>query len=361
MDNDFLPKIGITIGDVNGIGPEVILKAFNSNRLNKICIPIIYGSGKHLSKYKNLVDMAKWQYTGIQDPSQANARNVNLINCAKDELFELNIGQKDPKAGKLAFECLERATADLKAGTIDAVVTAPISKENTQNQNFKFPGHTEYFAHQFDKKEVLMFLVNDSIRVGVVTGHVPIHEVKNHLSKKQISAKLRIMLESLKIDFGIPKPKIAVLGLNPHAGENGLLGTEEKEIISPVIEEFMSKGNLVFGPFPADGFFASASYRHYDAVLAMYHDQGLTPFKMLAFENGVNFTAGIMGIRTSPDHGTAFDIAGKNIADPNSMLEAIYTAIVIAKKRKEYIYLESISLKNQKIDIDSLKKEKERH
>lgn len=358
MDSENLPKVGISIGDINGIGPEVLLKALATNRLSKVCNIIIYGSGKHLSKYKYSVDMPNWQYTNINEAKQANAKNVNLINCFKDDYFELEYGKKDSKAGKLAFDCLERATKDLKSGEIDALVTAPISKETIQSPDFKFPGHTEYLAAQFEKDDVLMFMVSDDVRVGVVTGHVPINEVKAKLNKKVISSKLKLMMDSLRIDFGIQKPKIAVLGLNPHAGENGLLGSEEKEIINPVIEEMKKTGNLVFGPFPTDGFFANGAYRKYDGILAMYHDQGLTPFKMISFENGVNFTAGLMGVRTSPDHGTAFDIAGQNKADANSMLEAIYLASDIAKRRKEYIELESNSIKHQKIDIDSLKKEK---
>lgn len=355
---DFIPKIGITIGDINGIGPEVLLKALSTHHINKICIPIIYGSGKHLSKYKNLVGMNGWQYANIQDPSQALQKNANLINCFKGEFFELEIGKLSPKAGQLAFDSLARATEDLKNGKIDAIVTAPISKENIQSDSFKFPGHTEYLANAFDKKDVLMFMISDKLRIGVATGHIPLDRVKKELSRELITSKLDIMLNTLKIDFGISKPKIAVLGLNPHAGENGLLGDEELQIINPVIEKFKSKGNLVFGPFPTDGFFATDTFSQFDGILAMYHDQGLTPFKMLAFDSGVNFTAGILGIRTSPDHGTGFDIAGKNIADAGSMLHAIYSAVDIAKKRNEYIALESKSLKHEKIDIDSLKKEK---
>jgi 4-hydroxythreonine-4-phosphate dehydrogenase len=358
MEEQFLPKIGISIGDINGIGPEVLLKAFNTQRINKICIPIIYGSGKHLSKYKNLVDMPQWQYVIINEAKEANSKNVNLINCLKGEFFELELGKLNPKAGQLAFESLKKATEDLKNGQIDALVTCPISKENIQSDSFKFPGHTEYLASEFDKKDVLMFMVSDDLRIGVVTGHIPLEEVKKTLTKELISSKLNIMLASLKVDFGIQKPKIAVLGLNPHAGENGLLGSEEKNIINPVIETFKAKGNLIFGSFPTDGFFANGQYKNYDGILSLYHDQGLTPFKLLAFETGVNFTAGLMGIRTSPDHGTGFDIAGKNEADPSSMIHAIYTAIDIAKKRKEFVELEKISIKHQKIDIDSLKKEK---
>lgn len=355
---DFIPKIGITLGDVNGIGPEVLLKALSHQHINKICIPIIYGSGKHLSKYKNLVNLPQWQYVSVQDPSQAVQKNHNLINCLKGDFFELEIGKSSPKAGKLAFDCLARATDDLKKGKIDAMVTAPISKENIQNEQFTFPGHTEYLAAAFDKKQVLMFMVSDTLKIGVVTGHIPLEDVKKSLTKEAITSKLNIMYSSLQIDFGIPKPKIAVLGLNPHAGENGLLGDHENKIIAPVIESFKQSGKLVLGPFSTDGFFASDSLQKYDAVLAMYHDQGLTPFKMMAFDTGVNFTAGLMGVRTSPDHGTAFDIAGKNIADPGSMLHAIYAAVDISKTRHEYVELEKNALKHQKIDIDSLKKEK---
>ncbi len=355
---EFIPKIGITIGDVNGIGPEVLLKALSTNRVNKICIPVLYGSGKHLSKYKNAVGLGNWQYANVSDASQASQKNANLINCLKGEYFELELGRKDSKAGRLAFDCLLRATEDLKANKIDALVTAPINKDNIQSESFKFPGHTEFLAQAFDKKDVLMFMISEGLKIGVVTGHIPLDQVKKALTPELISSKLDIMINSLKIDFGINKPKIAVLGLNPHAGENGLLGDDENKVISPVIEKFKNKGHLIFGPFPTDGFFASDTFTKFDAILAMYHDQGLTPFKMLAFDTGVNFTAGIMGIRTSPDHGTGFDIAGKNVADSGSMLHAIYAAVDIAKQRHEYVELESNSIKHEKIDIDSLKKEK---
>ncbi len=355
---EFIPKIGITTGDINGIGPEVLLKALNTQRVNKICIPVLYGSGKHFSKYKNLVGMPAWQYTPVQDPAQAQQKNFSLINCLKGEYFELTPGKLDPKAGQLAFDSLARATEDLKAGKIDALVTAPISKENIQSESFRFPGHTEYLAQAFEKKDVLMFMISDHLRIGVVTGHVPLEGVKKVLTREAITSKLKIMLQSLRVDFGINKPKIAVLGLNPHAGENGLLGQEEQQLIGPVIEQFKNKGHLVFGPFPTDGFFASENFTKFDAILAMYHDQGLTPFKMLAFDTGVNFTAGISGVRTSPDHGTGFDIAGKNVADPGSMLHAIYAAVDVSRQRHEYNELEKGALKHQKIDIDNLKKEK---
>lgn len=358
MEQEFIPNIGITIGDINGIGPEVLLKALSNNRINKICNPIIYGSGKHLSKYKNLIEMRDWQFLTINSPKQANSRQSSLINCLQGEYFELELGKIDKKAGKLAFDSLKRATEDLKKGDLDAIVTAPLSKDNTQSDSFNFPGHTEFFAHEFESKNYLMFMVSELIKMGVVTGHIPLDQVKKYLTKDLIVSKVQIMIDSLKKDFNIQKPKIAVLGLNPHAGENGLLGTEENDVISPAINELRSKNNLVFGPFPTDGFFASKLYTQYDGVMAMYHDQGLTPFKMLAFETGVNFTAGLPIVRTSPDHGTAFNIAGKNEADASSMLHAIYTAIDIAKTRNENLLLDKNSIKHQNIDIDSLKKEK---
>lgn len=335
MDGDNIPIIGITIGDINGIGPEVIIKALSSSRINKICIPVIYGSAKHLTKYKNLMDCPDWQFTSVHNTKQINRKQFNLINCYQGKDFELSLGTVQKEAGEMAFQALDRATQDLKNGFIDALVTAPISKDNTQSENFNFPGHTEFLANVFETEEVLMFLVSEEIRLGVVTGHIPIEQVKKNVNKKQINSKLKLMIQSLKTDFAIQKPKIAVLGLNPHAGENGLLGKEEGEIIAPLIEEFRKKGNLIFGPFPADGFFATQQWKQFDAVLAMYHDQGLTPFKMLAFDSGVNYTAGLPFVRTSPDHGTAFDLAGKNEADSGSMLQAIFAATEIYKNRKD--------------------------
>ncbi len=328
------PIIGITLGDYNGIGPEVILKALKLNALNKFCIPVIYGSTKILNYYKNLSDLKDWNLFGAQNLENINHKATNVINCLGETTYEIEPGKVSLEAGKAAFESLERACEDLKNGNIDAIVTAPINKNNIQNDTFKFPGHTEYLAEKFGAKDNLMFLVSDTLRVGVVTGHVPLENVKQFITKKAISSKLDLMLASLKKDFGIQKPRIAVLGLNPHAGEEGLLGKEEKETIEPLITEYRNKKELVFGPFPADGFFGNASYKKYDAVLAMYHDQGLIPFKSIAFEEGVNFTAGMTVVRTSPDHGTAYDIAGKNIADENSLRQAIFTAIEVVKNRQ---------------------------
>jgi 4-hydroxythreonine-4-phosphate dehydrogenase len=331
------PIIGISLGDYNGIGPEVILKAVQNSAIVKLCTIVIYGSGKVLNFYKNQLDMRELQFFGCQKAENLNPKAINVITCFNDQQLDISPGKETKEAGLAAFECLERASNDLKNNLIHALVTAPISKHNIQHENFNFAGHTEYFAHLFGVKDNLMFLVSDDLRVGVVTGHIPLEEVKKNTNAKAIKSKLDLMLRSLKEDFGIHKPRIALLGLNPHAGEDGLLGSEEKEIIAPIAKEYREKKELVFGPYPADGFFGMATYRKFDAVLAMYHDQGLVPFKTLAFENGVNYTAGMPAIRTSPDHGTAFDIAGKGQANGSSMLQAIFTAIDIHKNRQETI------------------------
>lgn len=327
-------KIGITIGDINGISPEIIAKAFDPNVIKGLFIPIIYGSGKHIIKYNNQINNKDWRFFRINKASEANSNQCNLINCLEGDFFELELGKPSKNAGKLAFDSLERATKDLQNGEIDAIVTCPINKDTIQNSDFNFPGHTEYFAKKGGVEESLMFMISERLRVGVVTGHLPLENVKKSISKGLIIKKLKMINDSLIYDFNIIKPKIAVLGLNPHAGENGLLGNEEKEIIEPAIKEFKNKGNLVFGPFPADGFFASSTYLQYDAVLAMYHDQGLAPFKIISFGEGVNYTAGLPFVRTSPDHGTAYDIVGKNLASPASLLTAVYCAIDIVRNRK---------------------------
>lgn len=339
------PIIGITLGDYNGIGPEIILKALRNNQLNRICTPVVYGSMRILNRYKSLLEMKDWNLFGIQKPEQANHKATNIITCWSGQDEEIQPGQITAEAGKGAFQSLKRAVEDLKAGKIDALVTAPINKNNIQNDEFKFPGHTEFLGDAFGNKDPLMFMVSDVLRVGVVTGHIPLKDVASQLHKNKITSKLNAMIQSLKQDFGIKKPRIAVLGINPHAGEGGLLGKEEAEIIEPAIKELKNKGQIVMGPFPADGFFAAQTYKKYDAVLAMYHDQGLTPFKTIAFNDGVNFTAGLSVVRTSPDHGTAYDIAGKNLADETSMLKAIYTAIDVANYRKTSAEIEKNALK----------------
>ena len=337
--------IGISLGDYNGIGPEVILKALQNNRLQKICTPVIYGSMRILNRYRNLLNLKDWTLNGSQTIGQISHKLTNVITCWPDQNQDIQPGQVTPEAGQAALACLQRAVDDLKEGKLDALVTAPINKYNIQSEEFNFPGHTEYLAQQFGVQDNLMFLVSDTLRVGVVTGHVPLGSVRQEITQERIAQKLKLMMHSLKQDFGIERPKIAVLGLNPHAGEEGLLGNEEKDIIKPLLTRLLDKGELVFGPYPADGFFGTRAYRKFDAVLAMYHDQGLIPFKAIAFEEGVNFTAGMPAVRTSPDHGTAYDIAGKNLADETSMVQAIYTAIDVARNRKEYLELEAGKLK----------------
>ena len=329
------PLIGISLGDYNGIGPEVILKALEGNQLAKLCTPIVYGSLRVLNQYRNLLDMKDWTLHGIQRPEQANHKLTNVITCWHDHQTEIQPGKITPEAGQGSLSSLKRAVEDLKAGKLHAIVTGPINKDNIQSAEFKFPGHTEYLAEAFEAKEGLMFMVSGDLRVGVLSGHIPVNQVALQVTPEKLTAKIEQMLQSLKGDFGIKKPRLAVLGLNPHAGENGLLGSEEIEVINPVLKTFKEKGNLVFGPFPADGFFAAETYKQYDAVLAMYHDQGLIPFKTIAFNEGVNFTAGLSVVRTSPDHGTAYNIAGKNQAEPGSLLQAIYLACDVSRYRTE--------------------------
>ena len=327
------PRIGITIGDVNGIGPEVTIKALADSRLLNQFTPVIFGSTKVLSYYKKAFDIKDFDYTQYRgDKLQHN--KINVVNCW-EEMIEINAGQETREAGNAALLALTTSVDYLKKDLIDAVVTAPISKNNIQSETFKFPGHTEFYTQNFEAKDSLMFLTSEGFRVGVVTGHIPLKDVSKKITKELIQQKLKIMEESLVKDFGIKKPRIAVMGLNPHAGENGLLGEEDEKVIRPAITELKNKGKLIFGPFPADGFFGKGDYKKFDGILAMYHDQGLVPFKTLAFNSGVNFTAGLPIIRTSPDHGTAFDIAGKGEADERSMREAIFMACDVYKNRQE--------------------------
>jgi 4-hydroxythreonine-4-phosphate dehydrogenase len=329
------PIIGITLGDYNGIGPEVILKSLASPRILKWCTPVIYGSSKVLDFYRAKFELKEWNIQSIQDASEAKSGESYVINCWDDAATLIEPGKETKEAGKAAFDCLERASNDLDRGLIAAVVTAPINKHNIQSEEFKFPGHTEYFTERFEAKNSLMMLVSDNLRMGVATGHIPLLEVPAALSADLLRAKIQLFLSSLKEDFSLDKPRLAVLGLNPHAGDAGLLGQEELEIIQPVVDEFRAKGHLVFGPYPADGFFGKAQFKEFDGVLGMYHDQGLIPFKYIAFDSGVNFTAGLPVIRTSPDHGTAYDIAGTNVADPGSFLQAIFLALDLIKNRMD--------------------------
>jgi len=328
--------IGITHGDINGIGYEVILKALSDSRILDMFVPVIYGSSKLAGFHKKNIDLQGLNLNVINSLEEANSKRVNIINCVDEEL-KAELGQSTAEAGKAAFEALERATDDLKKGLLQAIVTAPINKKNIQSENFHFPGHTEYLEEKFgEKSSALMMLVNESIRVAVVTGHIPISEVASSLTQEVILKKLKILNNSLKKDFSIIKPRIAVLGLNPHAGDDGVIGDEEQKIIIPAIQEAGKEGILCYGPYPADGFFGSGNFRNFDAILAMYHDQGLIPFKTLAFENGVNFTAGLSIIRTSPAHGTAYDLAGQNKASEQSFLDALYLACDVYKNRLNY-------------------------
>ena len=328
------PRIGITIGDLNGIGPEVVMKSLADNRVLNMFTPVIYGSSKVLSFYKKILAMEDFNFTPVKSKGQFVPKNINVVNCW-EEVIEINPGKASRETGTASLRSLQYACAELKEGLIDALVTAPIDKHSIHSEEFPFRGHTEFLAKEFGAGESLMFMVSESLRVGLVTDHEPIKEVAGLITREKLENKLRLMENSLRKDFGINKPKIAVLGLNPHAGDGGLIGKEDEEIIRVVVSDQRNKGKLVFGPLPADGFFGTAQYRQYDAVLAMYHDQGLIPFKTIAFENGVNFTGGLSIIRTSPDHGTGYNIAGKNLANESSMREAIFLAGEIFKHRSE--------------------------
>ena len=344
-------KVGISIGDVNGIGLEVIIKTLMDNRILEYCTPIVYGHTKVASFHRKTLSINDFSFNVISDPSQANDKRPNMINCWEEDV-KIELGQTTETGGKYAFLSLERAMSDLLEGSIDALVTAPINKHNIQNEDFQFPGHTEYIQAKTNSPESLMFLISDELRVGVVTGHIPVAEVSQKVTTEKILAKLNLMNQSLKKDFWVQKPKIAVLGLNPHAGDNGLIGNEEIETIIPAIEQANNQGIFAFGPYPADGFFANSTYLQFDAVLAMYHDQGLIPFKQISFHNGVNFTAGLPVVRTSPDHGTGYDIAGKNLASEQSFREALFAAVNIIERRRESTELTSNPLKISRLSKD---------
>jgi 4-hydroxythreonine-4-phosphate dehydrogenase len=344
-------KIGISIGDVNGIGLEVIIKTLADAKILDYCTPIVYGHTKVASFHRKALNLNEFSFNVINAPADAHNKRANMINCWEEDV-KIELGQSTETGGKYAFLSLERAVTDLIAGNIDALVTAPINKHNIQSDNFKFAGHTEYLQERAGAKDSLMFLVSQELKVGVVTGHIPVGDIAKKVTIEGIVSKLKMMNESLKKDFWIRKPKIAVLGLNPHAGDNGLIGNEEQTTIIPALNEAKALGILAMGPYAADGFFANGSYKQFDAVLAMYHDQGLIPFKQLAFEDGVNFTAGLNIVRTSPDHGTAYDIAGKNEANEMSFREALFSAIHIVKNRRESAELASNTLVYAKLSRD---------
>lgn len=326
-------KVGISIGDPNGIGPEIILKALADKRLLSDLIVVVYGTNQVLNFYKKDIPDYNVKYAKVASAESAKTKQLNVLNIPLDKAFELKPGTPTKESGNFSFVSLEHATNDLANGKIDVLVTAPINKKYIQNENFEFPGHTEYLTSLSNVDASLMLMVMDKLRVGIVTNHIPVSEIKTHLSTEIIQKKLVLLNQALKTDFGIIKPKIAVLGLNPHAGENGMLGDDEIQTIIPAIEQANNNKILAFGPFPADGFFGSRNLFKYDAVLAMYHDQGLIPFKTIAQGRGVNYTAGLPIVRTSPDHGTAYDLVGKNTASAASIRNAILLAIDVQKKR----------------------------
>jgi 4-hydroxythreonine-4-phosphate dehydrogenase len=328
-------KVGITHGDINGIGYEIIIKTLSDKRINEMCIPIVYGSPKLAAYHRKAINFENFSLNIINSADEANPKRPNIINCV-NENTRIELGRSTPEAGEAAYYALEKATEDLINNQIDVLLTAPINKKSIKSDSFTFPGHTEYFQTKTNTDEVLMLMLGEHMRIGVVAGHVPVRKIPEIITEENVLKKIRILNQSLLEDFAIRKGKIAVLGLNPHAGEEGVIGDEELNIISPAIKKAREEGIMAIGPYPADGFFGSGAFRKFDAVLAMYHDQGLTAFKAIEFDCGVNFTAGLPIIRTSPVHGTAFEIAGEGKASPDSFRQALYTAIDIFKNREQF-------------------------
>ena len=343
-------RVGISIGDFNGIGPEIIMKSLKDKTITDFFTPIIFGSGKLFTYQKNIFKL-NLNFNYITETSQAQNGKLNMLNLVKDN-SNVELGKPTEESTKMAIDSLEAATEALMKGEIDVLVTAPINKDEMMKMGFKHAGHTGYFEEKFNKKG-LMFLVTEGLKVAVSTHHIPISQVAENISKEKIKKQIKALNQTLIEDFSISKPKIAVLGLNPHSGDGGVIGSEEIEIISPAIKELSDQGILAFGPFPADSFFQPSKYQSFDAVLAMYHDQGLAPFKTLAYEEGVNYTAGLPFIRTSPDHGVAYDIAGKNLADEQSFMEAIFTAIKIFRNRSDYKEMMSTRLQPRRMPSDN--------
>lgn len=342
-------KIGITAGDVNGVGYEVIFKTFQDDGMFEFCTPVVYGSPKVAAYHRKAIE-SETNFNIVDSAEFAQPDRLNLVNCNDDEV-KVEFGTVSAESGKAAFQALECAVDEYRKGFIDAIVTAPICKSAIQSEKFTFPGHTEYLEHELGNgAKALMILMNDSLRVALVTVHEPVSKVASLINKDLIKERIATLNASLRRDFRIEIPRIAVLALNPHAGDNGLLGTEETEHIIPAIQEMSEEGVKCFGPFPADGFFGSGDYKKFDAVLAMYHDQGLIPLKALAMEEGVNFTAGLPVVRTSPDHGTAFDIAGQGVASEASFRQAVYSAIDIFRSRRNEDYIHRNPLRKQYFD-----------
>ena len=341
---------GISQGDINGIGYEVIIKALMDTEINDICVPVVYGSPKVAAYHRKALNINNFSFNNIRSAEEANYKKANLINCLDDNI-RVELGKSTTQGGEAAFASLEKAVADLLSGKIDVLITAPIDKKNIQSDKFQFSGHTEYLKSMAGADDVLMFMISESVKIGVATGHVPLRKVPEMITVDLLLKKFRLMHQSLNLDFGIRRPRIAVLGLNPHAGDNSLLGKEEEEVISPAIQQAVKENMLIFGPFPADGFFGAGSFTKFDGILAMYHDQGLAPFKALSFDTGVNFTAGLPFIRTSPVHGTAFQIAGKGEASEGSFRQAIYLACDIFRNRQMYAEIARNPLRHQEIEI----------
>ncbi|HPF96328.1 MAG TPA: 4-hydroxythreonine-4-phosphate dehydrogenase PdxA [Mangrovimonas sp.] len=334
--------LGISIGDLNGVGGEIILKTFEDERMLDFCTPVIFASTKAVTFLKNHFNFDV-KFNGINDLNQVVKGKLNVFNVWKDQP-EIQFGKEDFKMGSLAIKSFEAAVKALKQNKIDALVTAPINKHNIQSEEFKFPGHTDYLDKELEGNS-LMLMVCDNLRVGLLTDHVPVKNISEKITETVIRSKIETVFETLKKDFKINRPKVAVLGINPHIGDNGVIGKEDDDLMKPVLNSIRESGKLVFGPYAADSFFGSNNYKQFDAVIASYHDQGLIPFKTLSFGQGVNFTAGLDKIRTSPDHGTAFDIAGKGIANESSFKEAVFLAIHIFKNRTEYLELTRNPLK----------------
>ena len=341
---------GISHGDINGIGYEVIIKTLMESMINDLCIPVVYGSPKVAAYHRKALNINNFSFNNIRSADEANPKKANMINCLDDNI-RVELGKSTPQGGEAALLSLERAVEDLKNGKIDVLITAPIDKKNVQSEKFNFSGHTDYLKSKSGAEEVLMFMISENMKIGIATGHIPLSKVPEMITVESLLRKIRIMNSSLIRDFGIRKPQIAILGLNPHAGDNKLLGSEEVEIIIPAIQQAEKEGIMTFGPFPADGFFGAGSFVKFDGILSMYHDQGLTPFKALSFDSGVNFTAGLPFVRTSPVHGTAFPIAGKGEASENSFRQAVYLACTIFKNRQMHAEISQNPLKSQNIEM----------
>lgn len=337
-------RVGISIGDLNGIGGEIILKTLDDNRILEFCTPIIFASSKVMSFLKNHFQ-SEINFNTVPKAELAIHGKINVVNLWKENI-NIEFGKEDSKIGSYAIKSLIAATQELKNENIDILLTAPINKHSIQSNEFNFPGHTDYLAKELEGKS-LMFMVTDSLRVGLLTDHVPIKDIASHITEELITSKIETIFNTLKVDFAIRKPKVAVLGINPHTGDNGVIGTEDDTVMRPTLKKIRESGKLVFGPYAADSFFGSNNYKNFDAIVATYHDQGLIPFKTLSFGQGVNFTAGLNKVRTSPDHGTAYEIAGKGIADASSFNEALFTGIQIFNNRKSYKKLSKNPLKKQ--------------